>query len=125
MLKNPLLIVVCAVLLLFLPFASAESRDNVIFSSNSGECTLSVESNDQWHTLRLRAHHPSGKNCFIGKDLSAPFDAALAKGGYKVRSASVEKVLVGRFRDVPLYRDNTAPGLVPYDAQVWFRLESK
>lgn len=185
--------------LLFLPCASAESRDNVIFSSTAGECTLSVESNDRWHTLRLRAHHPSGKNCFIGKetmasvlgvalsntdapetgekfrslfigrlvdypwlsqylavaarndrgwdrkrgkplrmninlyvskvlsrkDVSAAFDAALAKGGYKVGSASVEKVLVGRFRDVPLYQDNTASGLVPYDAQVWFRLESR
>jgi hypothetical protein len=191
--------VACAFLLLFLPCASAESRDNVIFSTDAGECSLLVESNAQWHTLRLRAHHPSGRNCFIdketmasvlgaalsnadapgtgekfrslfigrlvdypwlsqylavaarndrgwnmkrgkplrmninlyvskvlsGKDVSASFDAALASGGYKVGSASVEKVLVGRFRDVPLSQDNTAPGLVPYDAQVWFRLESR
>lgn len=60
-----------------------------------------------------------------GRDISAPIDASLAKGGYKVRSVTVEKVLVGRFRDVPLYRDKTAPGFVPYDAQVWFRLQGK
>ncbi len=58
-----------------------------------------------------------------GKDMTAPFDQALAKTGYTVKSASVEKVLVGRSRDVPLYRDRAFPGLVPYDAQVWFRLE--
>ncbi len=183
-------------LVLFLSCAPAEPQDTVLFSSNAGECTLSAESNDQWHTLRLRAHHPSGKNCLIdqgamasvlgtalsnadsakfsgkfnslfigrlidypwlsqalavaaskdrgwdrirgkpmnkdingyvakilaGRDMAAPLNAALAKAHYKVKSITVEKVLVGRFRDVPLYRDKTAAALVPYDAQVWYRL---
>ncbi|MDD5036167.1 MAG: hypothetical protein PHE55_15565 [Methylococcaceae bacterium] len=191
--------IACAFLLLFLPSPAAQSQDKLIFSSNAGECALSVESNEPWHTLRLRAHHPSGKNCLIGQDamasaldtalsktgasgtgekfgslsigrlidypwlsqalalaarndsgwdmkrgkprrlgfngyvskilsgktMTAAFDAVLMKSGYRIQSASVEKVLVGRFRDVPLYRDNGAPGLVPYDAQVWFRLESR
>jgi hypothetical protein len=192
-------IAACAVLLLFLSCTSAESRDNVMFSMPAGECTLSVESNDRWYTLRLRAHHPSGNNCFIdretvasvlgaalskadaqeaggkfsslyigrlvdypwlsqalavaarndrgwdakkgkptrmninlyvskllsSKDITEPFDAALAKGGYKVKGVSAEKVLVGRLRNVPLCEDDTASGLVPYDAQVWFRLENE
>jgi hypothetical protein len=60
-----------------------------------------------------------------GKDITTAFDETLAKGGYRIRNASMEKVLVGRLRDVPLYRDDRAPGLVPYDAQVWFRLGRK
>lgn len=190
-------IAACAFLLLFLSCPSAESQDDVILSSSAGECALSVETNDQSRTLRLRVRHLSGKNCFIdrdtassvlgaalskagahdirekfgslyvgrlvdypwlsqalaisarndrgwdlqkgkprrmnlnayvskalsGADIAAPFDAALAKAGYRVKDASVEKVLVGRFREVPLYTDTTAPGRVPFDAQLWFRLE--
>jgi hypothetical protein len=35
----------------------------------------------------------------------------------------VEKVLVGGLREVPLYQGAMKPGLVPYDAIVWLRLE--
>jgi len=38
---------------------------------------------------------------------------------------SYEKVLVGRFRDVPLYRGKDLPGKVPFDAMVWFNLEKR
>jgi hypothetical protein len=41
-------------------------------------------------------------------EVTAPFDAALQGAGYRVASASVEKVLVR--------------GKVPVDAQTWFRL---
>jgi hypothetical protein len=34
-------------------------------------------------------------------------------------------VLVGRFRDVPLYQGRMSPGKVPFDAMVWLRLEKK
>jgi hypothetical protein len=162
-----------------------------------GECNLSVESNEKWHTLRLRAHHPKYKGChideasmvsvlsaafsktdspkiegnysslFIGrlidypwlseylattahrdrgwnskkgkpaamdinkyvsqllfkKELMAQLWAVLEKGGYRVTGVTVEKVLVGGFREVPLYHGEMHPGRVPYDAQVWFRLE--
>lgn len=175
----------------------ASSQDQAIVSSNVGECTLTVEANAKWHTLRLRAHHPRGRGCHIDKDsmlsaLSAAFlktespkleggysslfigrlidypwlsqylasaaykddgwdsrrgkpvamdinryvahvlsrkelladiETAFATGGYRIISVSVEKVLVLGFREVPLYQGDRTPGLVPFDAMVWFRLE--
>ncbi len=166
-------------------------------SSKAGECDLTVESNEKWHTLRLRAHHPKYKGCHIDKDamvsvLSAAFskndslkregsysslsigrmidypwlsqylattayrdhgwdskkgkpvgldinkyvsrvlfrkelmvqiETVFEKGGYRVVGVTVEKVLVGGFREVPFYQEKMHPGRVPYDAQVWFRLE--
>ena len=179
--------------------AIAASQENVIVSLNVGECSLAVESNDKWHTLRLRAHHPQYKGCQIDRDamvsaLSAAFlktelprlegnysslfigrlidypwlSQSLAttayrdrgwdskkgkpavmdinkyvsqllfrnelmahigmvfeRGGYRVAGVTVEKVLVGGFREVPFYQGEMHPGRVPYDAQVWFRLERK
>jgi len=175
----------------------AASQENVIVSLKIGECSLTVESNDQWHTLRLRAHHPKYKGCHIdrdamlsalsaaflktespklegsysslfigrlidypwlsqylsvtaykdngwdskrgkpvsmginkyvsnvlsGKELMAQVEATFAKGGNRVVSTTVEKVLVGGFHEVPLYQGDIHSGRVPYDAQVWFRLE--
>jgi len=175
----------------------ASSQDLVIVSSKAGECDLTVESNEKWHTLRLRAHHPKYKGChidknsmllvlnaaflktdspkldgqysslFIGrlidypwlsqylattayrdhgwdskkgkpvaidinkyvsqvlfrKELIAQIEPAFAKGGYRVVGVTVEKVLVGGFSEVPLYQGKMFSGKVPYDAQVWFRLE--
>ncbi len=57
------------------------------------------------------------------RDVTAETEAALGESGYRVASVSVEKVLVGGFRSVPLYQGALPPGKVPYDAQVWFRLE--
>jgi DNA-binding NarL/FixJ family response regulator len=69
-----------------------------------------------------------GTNKYVSKVLSAreitaQIEEAFAEGGYRVVSASVEKVLVGSFREVPLYEGKMLPGKVPYDAMVWFRLE--
>jgi hypothetical protein len=58
-------------------------------------------------------------------EVTAKIESALGGSGYRVVSASVEKVLVGGFRFVPLYKGELPPGKVPYDAQVWFRLEQK
>jgi hypothetical protein len=52
-----------------------------------------------------------------------PIEAVLVKGNYKIVGVTVEKVLVGSFRESPLYRGVAFPGKVPYDAQVWLRLE--
>jgi len=191
------LIFICLMLVLALPCRNAWSGDAIIVSVPAGECTLSVEANDEWHTLRLRAHHPQYKGCHITEDemtasLEAAFlktetpalkgnysslsigrfidfpwlsqylaDAAysdhewnskkgkpvtlgfnnyvarvlfnqklltsiqttLAGAGYRIVSVTVEKVLVGGFREVPLYRGDHVRGLIPYDAQVWFRLQ--
>jgi hypothetical protein len=184
-------------LILTLPCRYAWPGDAVIDSVLVGKCTISVEANDEWHTLRLRAHHPEYKGCHITEDemissLEAAFlktatpalkgdysslsigrlidypwlsqylaDAAysdhewnskkgkpvsmgfnnyvahllfnqkllaslqttLATAGYRIIGVSVEKVLVGGFREVPLYRGDHVRGSVPYDAQVWFRLQ--
>jgi hypothetical protein len=57
------------------------------------------------------------------KELMAQLETAFEKGGYRVVGVAVEKVLVGGFREVPFYQGEMHPGRVPYDAQVWFRLE--
>jgi len=175
----------------------ASSQDQVIVSSKAGECDLSLESNEKWHTLRLRAHHPEYRGCHIDKDsmlfvlnaaflkteppqledsysslplgrlidypwlsqylattayrdrgwdskkgkpvamdinkyvsqllfrkeLMAQIETVFEKGGYRIVAVAVEKVLVGGFRDVSFYQGEMHPGQVPYDAQVWFRLE--
>lgn len=183
-------------MIIFLSGNVATSQEIVIVSSKVGECSLTVESNERWNTLRLRAHHPKYKGCHIDKDsmlsvLSAAFlktepprlegsysslsigrlidypwlsqylattayqdrgwdskkgkpramdinkyavqllskrelitqiEGPFTLGGYRIAGVSVEKVLVGGFREVPFYQGEMYPGRVPYDAQVWFRL---
>lgn len=58
-------------------------------------------------------------------EVISQFDSTLAGGGYTVAGVSVEKVLVGRFKDVPHYAGTSRTGLIPFDAQVWFRLKRK
>jgi hypothetical protein len=175
----------------------ASSQEQVIVAWKVGECDLTVESNEKWHTMRLRAHHPEYKGCHIDKDsmlfvLNAAFskddspkldgsysslfigrlidypwlsqylattayrdrgwdskkgkpaamdinkyvsqllfrkelmtqiETVFERGGYRVVGVTVEKVLVGGFHEVPFCRGEMHPGRVPYDAQVWFRLE--
>jgi hypothetical protein len=62
-------------------------------------------------------------NILSRKEITVQLEEAFATGGYKVISTAVEKVLIGDFRSVPLYQGEMTPGKVPYDAQVWFRLE--
>lgn len=57
------------------------------------------------------------------REVTAEIEKAFVTSGYQVIAVTVEKVCVGRFRDVPLYRGKMAPGKVPFDAIVWFRLE--
>ena len=183
--------------LVFSLIAPVESYQvQVIYSMEAGKCSLTVESDNQSHTLRLRVH-PEYNDCHISKDsmlsaLKAAFtkteppkpegsysslyigrlidypwlsqylattayrdtkwdkkrgkpvaldinkyvsnilsskeitvqiEEAFAASGYRVISTTVEKVLIGGFRSVPLYQGDMAPGKVPYDAQVWFKLE--
>jgi len=177
--------------------ASAWSRETTVVAAQSGECTLSVEADDEWHTLRLRAHHPKYKGCNISVDeiisiLAAafsktepptlkgdysslsvgrlidypwlshylantayrdsawsvkkgkprtmdvnhyvarvlfnkkvllPIQTELAKHGYRIAGVTVEKVLVGGFRELPFYPGKIAGGSIPYDAQIWLQLQ--
>lgn len=184
------------VLVFFLIAPVEPYQAQVIFSMEAGKCSLTVESDNQSHTLRLRVH-PEYNDCHISKDamlsalktafsktappkpegsysslyigrlidypwlsqylataayrdtrwnkkrgrpialdinkyvanilsrkeITAQIEEALAASGYRVISTTVEKVLTGDFRSVPLYQGEMPPGKVPYDAQVWFRLE--
>jgi hypothetical protein len=185
----------CAMIFL-LSSAGAWGRESLVITVPSGECSLSVEADNEWHTLRLRAHHPCYKGCniaqndmvstlaaafsktelpaltgeysslFLGRlidypwlahtlataayhdpawnakkgkpitleinhyvarvlhnpELLAPIENVMARHGYRISGVSVEKVLVGDFRDLPFYEGKTRAGLIPFDAQVWLRL---
>jgi hypothetical protein len=189
--------IIAFILIISLFGTTASSQETTIVSLKVGECSLTVESHDTWHTLKLRAYHPKYRYChidkdsmlsalsiaflntelpkfegnysslFIGrlidypwlsqylavaayrddrwdsrrgkptanninkyvskvlskKDLLSQIEEIFAKSGYRIIGVSAEKVLVGGFREVPLYQGDMAPGLVPYDALVWFRLE--
>ena len=49
----------------------------------------------------------------------------LETSGYRIKAVILEKVLIGGFRDVPLYKGKMLPGKIPFDAQVWLRLEKR
>ncbi len=59
------------------------------------------------------------------KEVTTQFEEAFGDSGYRIKAVSIEKVLVGHFRDIPLYKGEMLPGKVPFDAQVWLRLEKK
>jgi len=197
MIQKAFLYIFCFMFIFALGGAVAASQDRVVVSAKVRECTLTIEANEQWHTLRLRAYHPQGRYCeidrdsmvsilkaafsrtdapklegsysslFIGRlidypwlshylastaykddgwdakkgkpkaldinryvgrllskrDLLTQLETVVAQSGYKIIGVSVEKVLVGGLREVPLYQGDIVSGLVPYDAMVWFRLE--
>ena len=58
-------------------------------------------------------------------EVTSPIQEALRESGYRIAAVTIEKVLVGSFRDVPGYRGEELPGKVPYDCMVWFRLERR
>jgi hypothetical protein len=57
------------------------------------------------------------------QDLTAEINKALEAHGYRVITATVEKVPVGGLREVSVYQGRMASGKVLFDAMVWFRLE--
>lgn len=69
-----------------------------------------------------------GTYAFVASVLSAPeatapFEAAMRRRGYRIRSATVEKVLVLDLRSAREYAGPRPPGKLPFDAMVWFVLE--
>ena len=59
------------------------------------------------------------------REALSPFEDALGDGGYAITGVTLEKVRVGHFSDLPLFRGKMVPGKVPFDAAVWLRLEKK
>jgi hypothetical protein len=67
-------------------------------------------------------------NRYVADVLSSPevvleMEAPLREGRYRITGVSVEKVLVGGFENVPQLEGPRRKGKIPFDAQVWFRLE--
>ena len=80
----------------------ASSQDQVIVSSKAGECNLSLESNEKWRTLRLRAHHPEYKGCHIDKDsMLSVLSAAFLKTEPPKLEGSYSSLSLGRLIDYP------------------------
>jgi hypothetical protein len=67
-------------------------------------------------------------NRYVADVLSSPevvleMEAPLREDRYRITGVSVEKVLVGGFENVPQVEGPRRKGKIPFDAQVWFRLE--
>ncbi len=67
-------------------------------------------------------------NRYVADVLSSPevvleMEAPLREDRYRITGVSVEKVLVGGFENVPQLEGPRRKGKIPFDAQVWFRLE--
>jgi hypothetical protein len=80
----------------------ASSQERVIVSSKVGECDLTVESNENQHTLRLRAHHPNYKGCHIDKDsMVSVLTAAFSKNDSPKIEGTYSSLFIGRLIDYP------------------------
>ena len=93
-----------AVLTLTLPFSgpASTSQAKTIVSQPAGECVLSIETNDEWGTLRLRAHHPEGRYCRIGKEeMLAVLTAAFSKTEPPKLEGTYTSLFIGRLIDFP------------------------
>jgi hypothetical protein len=80
----------------------ASSQERVIVSSKVGECDLTVEANENQHTLRLRAHHPNYKGCHIDKDsMVSVLTAAFSKSDSPKIEGTYSSLFIGRLIDYP------------------------
>ena len=59
----------------------------------------------------------------FSREIIDEIEAPLREQGYRITGVSVEKVLIGGGDNVPRLEGPRPRGKVPYDAQVWFRLE--
>jgi hypothetical protein len=129
-------------LILFLSAGVASSEERVIVSSIVGECSLAVESNETWHTLRLRAHHPKYRECHIDQNsVVAVLSTAFSKTESPMLEGIYSSLFIGRLIDYPwlcqylattAFSDRgwdskkgkpTALGINKYVAQLLFRRE--
>jgi hypothetical protein len=90
-------------ILVILGFTSTVlSQEEVISSSKVGECLLTVEANARWHTLRLRAHHPEGRNCLVDRDsMLSVLNEAFSKTGLLNSEGVFTSLYIGRLIDYP------------------------
>jgi hypothetical protein len=82
--------------------STALSQEEVISSSNVGDCSLTVEASARWHTLRLRAHHPQGRNCLVDRDsMLSVLGEAFSKTGLLTSEGVFTSLYIGRLIDYP------------------------
>jgi hypothetical protein len=87
-------------LALTLPSHNAWPENTVIVSVPAGECTLPVEANDEWHTLRLRAHHRQYKGCHITEDeMTASLEGAFLQTETPTLKGDYSSLSIGRLID--------------------------
>ncbi len=90
------------ILLLFFFGTNAWSEVGILASSAVGECNLTVEVNENSHTLRLRAHHPAYRGCHIDPgSINSVLDAAFSKAEPPRLEDIYSSLSLGRLIDYP------------------------
>lgn len=88
--------------LLLISPTSAWSQDTTIISAPAGECTLGIEADEKWHTLRLRAHHPRYRPCNIDqKAMLSLLASAFTKTEPPALQGEYTSLFIGRLIDYP------------------------
>lgn len=96
----------------------------VIFSMTANECTLTVESDDKWSSLRLRAHHPRQRPCAITKDeMISALGAAFLKTDPPKLDGPYSSLFIGRLIDYPFLSQELA--VAAYHDNRWDRKKGK
>jgi hypothetical protein len=99
--KPCLLPFVACWLLLWLP-AAGSCREATIVSVPAGECTFSLEADEEWHTLRLRAHHPRYQVCDVDQAaVRTLLASAFAKTEPPALRSEYTSLFIGRLIDYP------------------------
>lgn len=101
----------------------------VRYPSISSALARSAATDSGWNKNKGRATN-GNDNKAVARLLKDPMlmpelAQALDRRGYLLAGVSVEKVLVGTVTDIPNYRGRHVTGKLPYDVQVWFRLQPK
>lgn len=88
--------------LLLLSPANMRSQGTIIISALAGECTLSIEADEEWHTLRLRARHPHYQPCNVNQEaVLSLLASAFAKTGPPALQGEYRSLFIGRLIDYP------------------------
>ncbi|MGJ0484231.1 MAG: hypothetical protein ACR65R_06800 [Methylomicrobium sp.] len=88
--------------LLLISPTSAWSQDTTIISAPAGECTLGIEADEKWHTLRLRAHHPRYQSCNIDQEaVLSLLASAFATTEPPALQGEYASLFIGRLIDYP------------------------
>jgi len=82
--------------------AAARSQEAVVVESKVGECRLSLEVSNKWHTMMLRALHPQYRGCHIDQEaVVAVLEAAISKTEAPKLEGTYTGLSLGRLIDYP------------------------